>query len=114
MQTKKETWHTKCLSFEVEVQLFKEQSRTPCELVKYMRRLYQEKYNLEEWIKLKGAKEKAIATQREIEVKQDVETTKWKALTLEQSTKAIHFDQLLEKQGEELFAVLIETQLSMV
>ncbi len=38
---------------------------------------------LEEQIQLAGAKEKALATQREVEVKQDVETIKWKALALE-------------------------------
>ncbi len=33
---------------------------------------------------------------------------------MEQSAKVVLFDQLLENQGEELFGILIETQLSMV
>lgn len=60
---------------------------------------------LEKQIQLAGAKEKEIAKQRVIKVKQDVETTKWKALALKQSTKAIFFYQLLRNQGEELSTV---------
>jgi hypothetical protein len=33
---------------------------------------------------------------------------KWKELTLEQLTKALFFDQLLQNQGEELSTVLTE------
>ncbi len=69
---------------------------------------------LEKQIQLADAKEKEIAKQRVIKVKQDVETTKSKALALKQSTKAIFFYQLLRNQGEELSVVLIEAQLSMV
>ncbi len=39
---------------------------------------------------------------------------KWKALALEQSTKAVVFNQLLENQGEEFFVLLTEARLSMV
>ncbi len=57
---------------------------------------------LEEQIQLASAKEKEIAKQRVIKVKQDAETTKWKALALEQSAKAVLFYQLLKNQGEKL------------
>ncbi len=63
---------------------------------------------LEEQIQLGGAKEKEITKQKVIEVQQDVETAKWKALTLEQSAKTVPFYELLENQGEELLAILIE------
>ncbi len=58
--------------------------------------------------------EREIVPQREAKVKHDVETTKWKVLTLEQLVKATFFNQLLENQGEELFATLIEARLLMV
>jgi hypothetical protein len=69
---------------------------------------------LEEQVQLASAKEMESVAQRETKVKQDAKITKWKAFTLEQSAKVVLFDQLLENQGEELFVVLIETQLSMV
>jgi hypothetical protein len=50
---------------------------------------------LEEKIQLVGARKKEIVVQREAKVKHDVETSKWKALTLEQLAKAVVFDQLL-------------------
>lgn len=55
-----------------------------------------------------------VVTQKEVEVKEDVEITKWKALALEQLAKAILFNQLLENQGDELYVVLIEAWLLMV
>jgi len=39
---------------------------------------------------------------------------KLKALALEQSAKVVLYDQLLENQGEELLAVLIEARFIMV
>jgi hypothetical protein len=39
--------------------------------------------DLEEQIQHAGAREKEIVTQRDAKVKQDVETTIWKVLTLE-------------------------------
>jgi hypothetical protein len=50
---------------------------------------------LEEKIQFVGARKKEIVVQRETKVKHDAETSKWKALTLEQLAKAVVFDQLL-------------------
>ncbi len=46
--------------------------------------------------------------------KHHAEIAKWKALTLEQLTKVVPCDQLLENQGEELIVVLTEARLTMV
>ncbi len=69
---------------------------------------------MEEQVQLASAREKEVVAQKEIENKQDVESTKWKALALEQLAKAVLFYQLLENQGKELFAVLTKVRLSMV
>lgn len=45
--------------------------------------LLEKMQDFEEQIWHAGAKEKEIVTQREAKVKQDVETIKWKVLTLE-------------------------------
>jgi hypothetical protein len=50
---------------------------------------------LEEQVQLANARDMEVASQRETKVKQNVETTKWKTLTLEQSIKVVLFDQLL-------------------
>ncbi len=63
---------------------------------------------LEEQLQLASAREMEVVAQRETKIKQDVKTTKWKALALEQLAKVVLFHQLLENQGEELFAILIE------
>jgi hypothetical protein len=66
---------------------------------------------LEEHVQLASAKEKEVVIQREAKNKHDAESTKWKALTLEQSnlkqcllinywkTKARSFLQSLSKLG---------------
>ncbi len=51
---------------------------------------------MEEQVQLASAKEKRVVAQKETKNKQDVESTKWKALALEQSAKVVPFYQLLE------------------
>jgi hypothetical protein len=43
-----------------------------------------------------------------------VEIIRWRALAMENSAEAITYDQMLQNQGEELFFLLNEIQLSMV
>ncbi len=84
MQTEKENWHTKCLSFEAKVWLLKEQNQSTMQANKMCERILLDKIQgLKEQIQLIGAKEKEIITKRELEVKQDAKMTKWKVLTLE-------------------------------
>jgi hypothetical protein len=51
---------------------------------------------LENQIQLATVKEKEVVEQKEAKNKHDVETSKWKAITLEHSVKAILYDQLFE------------------
>lgn len=110
MQTKKETSHAKCLNFESEVQLLKEQKQNTTQANETHEKTLLEKIQcLEEQVQQSKAME--VATQREEEVKEDTKTTKWKALPLEYSTKVVLFNQLLENQGVELYVILTEARL---
>jgi chromosome segregation ATPase len=115
VQTKKETWHAKCLNFESEVQLLKEQKQNITQANETQERTLLEKIQgLEEQVQLASAREMEISTQREVKLKQDAKTMKWKALVLGQLAKVILFDQLLKNQGKELYVVLTKAQLPMV
>jgi galactose-1-phosphate uridylyltransferase len=52
--------------------------------------------------------------QKEVGHKNEVETTKWKVVVVENLTKVVMYDQMFQNQGEELFVVLNEAQLLMV
>lgn len=74
------------------VQLLKKQNQNTLKVNETHEKILQEKiYNLDYQIQLAIVKAKKNK-QREAKDKHHVETTKWKALTLEQSTKAILYD----------------------
>lgn len=109
MYTKKEAWQAKSLSFEVEVQLLKEQKQNTLRASETCEKtLLGTIHDLDNQIQLVVVKEKEVAQQRETQDKHHVEMAKWKALTLEQSAKVVLYDQLLENHGEELLVVLTE------
>jgi hypothetical protein len=69
---------------------------------------------LENQIQLVIVKKRKSSRMKGNKDKHHAEIAKWKALTLEQLTKVVPCDQLLENQGEELIVVLTEARLTMV
>ncbi len=73
MQTEKKAWHAKSLSFELKVQLLKEQKQSIVQVSKTHEKTFLEKIqNLEKQIQLTIAKKKKVK-QKEAKDKHDVE-----------------------------------------